>query len=349
MRALTVRPGTPGSAEIVDVPEPEAAGDVLVETLAVGICGTDLEIVHAGYGEAPAGEDRLVIGHESLGRVLEAPPDSALRPDDLVVGIVRCPDPVPCSSCAAGEWDMCRNGLYTEHGIKGLHGFAAERFSIDARFAVPVPAALGDLGILVEPASVLAKAWEHIEHIGKRAHWEPRTVVVTGAGPIGLLAALLAVQRGLDVHVLDIVESGPKPDLVAALGGTYHTRPINEVGLEPDIIIECSGVPGVMVDVLTATGRSGITCFVAAAAEGQRLRFDAAALTQELVLENDTVFGTVNANRRHYEQGLQALRDADPDWLRGLITRRVPFDRFTEALERRSDDVKVVLDIAEQS
>jgi glucose 1-dehydrogenase len=129
MRALTVQPGVAGSARAEDVPEPPAGdGPVLVETLAVGVCGTDAEIAAGEYGEAPPGEDRLILGHESLGRVLEAPAESGLSAGDLVVGIVRRPDPVPCPSCTVGEWDMCRNWLYTEHGIKGRHGFARQLY-----------------------------------------------------------------------------------------------------------------------------------------------------------------------------------------------------------------------------
>ncbi len=348
VRALTFTPGQAGSAAVTEVPEPpESAGPVLVETLSIGICGTDLELVAGDVGEAPPGEDRMVLGHESLGRVLEAPQDSGLERDQLVVGIVRQSDPEPCSSCAVGEWDMCRNGRYTEHGIKGLHGFGSERYRIAPEFVVPVEAALGGLGVLLEPVSVVAKAWEHIERIGNRAHWEPRTAAVTGAGPIGLLAALLAAQRGLEVHVLDVVESGPKPELVAALGGTYHTKPLPELGFEADVVVECSGVPSVILDAMGTSAHSGIVCLTGVSPTGRRLQIDAGALNRELVMENDAIFGSVNANRRHYEQGAAALANADRHWLERLITRRVPLDRFEEALERREDDVKVVVDVKE--
>jgi glucose 1-dehydrogenase len=204
MQAITVIPMQAGSARLDDVAEPLGEeGDLLVQTLAVGVCGTDLEISRGGYGWAPPGRDRLVLGHESLGRVLGAPGSSGLRPGDLVVGIVREPDPEPCVSCAAGEWDMCRNGRYTEHGIKQLDGFLRERYRIDSDHVVKLDPALERTGVLLEPTSVVAKAWDHIERIAARAVWRPRVVLVVGAGPIGLLAALLAVQRGLEVHVLD--------------------------------------------------------------------------------------------------------------------------------------------------
>jgi D-arabinose 1-dehydrogenase-like Zn-dependent alcohol dehydrogenase len=136
---------------------------------------------------------------------------------DLIVGIVRRPDPVPCRFCAAGEWDMCANGRYTERGIKEHDGYCAEHFRIEPAFTVKVDPALGELGVLLEPASVVAKAWDHAERIGRRSRaWEPRTALVTGAGPIGLLASLMGRQRGLAVHVYDRASSGPKPELVRA-------------------------------------------------------------------------------------------------------------------------------------
>ena len=175
MRALTIVPRQTGSARLDDVPEPPLEdGAVVVEVMAVGICGTDIEILEGKYGWAPPGHDRLILGHESLGRVVEAPSDSGLQPGDHVVGIVRRPDPVPCPNCAVGEWDMCRNGKYTERGIKERDGYCSDRYRIDPKFAVKVDAKLGHLGVLLEPVSVVAKAWEHIERIGRRADWSPK-------------------------------------------------------------------------------------------------------------------------------------------------------------------------------
>lgn len=346
MRALVVTPGISGTARVQDVPEPSVgAGEVLVETLGIGVCGTDLEIVAAQYGQAPPGEEYLVLGHESLGRVLEAPADCGLTSGDLVAAIVRRPDPVPCTSCAVGEWDMCRNGQYTERGIKGLHGYASERYAVAPEFAVKLDERLERVGVLLEPTTVVAKAWEHIERIGRRAHWEPASVAVTGAGPVGLLAALLGKQRDLDVHVLDVVGEGIKPDLVHALGATYHTKPISDIGLEPDIILECSGVPSVVIDVLSQSGHDGIVCLTGVSPTGRTVDIDAGALGRQIVLQNDAIFGSVNANRRHYEQAAQALADTDLEWLGRLITRTVPLDDFHQALERTGDDVKVVLDL----
>src|SRR5262245_48797054 len=178
-------------------------GSILVQALALGVCGTDRDIIAGHYGTAPAGDDHLILGHESLGVVIDAPTGSGFAQGDHLVGIVRRPDPLPCPACAAGEWDMCRNDLYTERGIKGRHGFGAERFRVEPQFAIRIDSALSIRGVLVEPASIAAKAWDHIERVGLRSpSWRPRSVLIAGAGPIGLLAALMGTQRGLDVHVL---------------------------------------------------------------------------------------------------------------------------------------------------
>jgi glucose 1-dehydrogenase len=344
MRALSVVPGVPHSMRLDEVPEPPRSdGDVLVETLAIGICGTDREIAAGHYGWAPPGADRLIIGHESLGRVIEADAGGELRAGDLIVGIVRRPDPVPCPACARGHWDMCRNGLYTERGIKQRNGYAATRFRIEPEFAIKVDPKLGEIGVLIEPTSVVAKAWDQVERIGGRMpSWQPRTVLVTGAGPIGLLAALLGQQRGCKLHVLDRVRTGAKPELVRTLGATYHAGDLD--GLEPDLVIECTGATSVILDVVERVASDGLVCLTGVSSGGREIEADLGRLNRTMVLENTVVFGTVNANRAHYESAVAALVRADPDWLRRLITRRVALDRWSDAIEQRSDDIKVVLD-----
>jgi len=263
LRAITVLPGVPNSAQLDEVPEPAPAeGSILVRTLALGVCGTDREIISGAYGEAPAGSERLVLGHESFGEVIEAPKDSGFAMGDRVVGMVRRPDPVPCPACASGEWDMCRNGLYTERGIKGRHGFGSELFRIEPEFALKVDPDLGIFGVLMEPTSIVAKAWDHVERIGRRFNsWQPKRLLVTGSGPVGLLAALLGAQRGYEVHVLDRHDKGPKPQLIRDLGGHHHTGPVgNLAALQPDVIMECTGAPGVIAEVLARTAPSGIVC-----------------------------------------------------------------------------------------
>ncbi|MDQ3849335.1 MAG: glucose 1-dehydrogenase [Actinomycetota bacterium] len=345
MQALTVRPGEAGSGRLDELSEPPGEGDLLVDGLALGICGTDREILSGEYGQAPEGGERLVLGHESLGRVRTAPEGAALAPGDLVVGIVRRPDPVPCACCAHGEWDMCRNGRYTERGIRAHHGYGARSYRLESEFAVRLDPGLERVGVLLEPTSIVAKAWEQIERIGARACFAPRTVLVTGAGPIGLLAALLGTQRGYEVHVLDVVQEGPKPRLVAALGAEYHTGPAHEAGPAPDVVVECTGVAQLVVDVMSDNAPGAIVCLTGVSSS-RRLSLDVGSLNRSLVLDNDVVFGSVNANRRHYDAAADALAAADRGWLEGLISRRVALERWPEALERRDDDVKVVLDLA---
>jgi threonine dehydrogenase-like Zn-dependent dehydrogenase len=346
VKALTVVPGKAGSARLDDVDDPPASdGPVLVETLAVGVCGTDAEIVSGAYGWAPPGRERLVLGHESLGRVVEAPAGSGFEAGDLVVGIVRRPDPVPCANCAVGEWDFCRNGRYTERGIKEHDGYCSERYRITPDYLVKVDPALGVLGVLLEPASVVAKAWEQVERIGARAHFAPERAVVTGAGPIGLLAALIGVQRGIEVHVIDQVASGLKPDLVAALGATYHTGAIEDACDAPDVVVECTGVGSLVFDAMEHLAPGGVVCLTGVSSGGHSIGVDAGLLNRSMVLENEAVVGSVNANRRHYEAGAAALAKADAGWLGRLVSRRVPLESWSEALDRKPDDVKVVIEV----
>jgi glucose 1-dehydrogenase len=348
MRALTVAPGIANSARVEDVPEPPAEdGSVLVRTTAIGVCGTDRDIVRGHYGWAPPGQSRLVIGHESLGVVREAPPQAAVVPGDLVVGIVRRPDPEPCPSCAIGEWDMCRNGRYTERGIKERHGFGSEYFRIEPEFLVKVDPTLGETAVLLEPTSVVAKAWDHTERIGQRARsWDPKTLLVTGAGPVGLLAALMGAQRGLEVHVLDHHEHRPKRAMVERLGGIYHVDTLANLRFKPDVLMECSGAPSVVRDVLGNTAASGIVCLVGVTEPGHDFEIDVGALNRTMVLDNNTVFGTVNANKLHYEMAGEALRKAERSWLDAMITRREPVEHWTRSLQRQPDDIKVIVEFS---
>ena len=346
MRALTVEPLRAGSLEISDVADPvPGPGEMLVDGLALGVCGTDREIAGGGYGWPPPGRRRLVLGHESLGRVRSAPDGSGYVTGDLVVGVVRRPDPVPCGACARGEFDMCRNGRYTERGIKELDGYASEAWCVETDYAVKLDPGLETVGTLMEPTTVVAKAWEQVQRVGARAWFEPTRVLVTGAGPIGLLAALLGVQRGLEVHVLDRITAGRKPAMVEAIGATYHCSGVREVTarLPFDVIVEATGVGSVVFDAMANTAPYGILCLTGVSPVGRRLVVDAGAINRDIVLENDVVVGSVNANLRHYRAAAEALAKADLAWLERLITRRVPLSRFAEAFTPGPDDIKVVL------
>jgi glucose 1-dehydrogenase len=345
MKAITVEPGVAGSVRYEEVPEPdESTGSIVVEAVAVGVCGTDVEIASGAYGWSPPGRDRLILGHESLGRVVVPGSNSGLQLGDLIVGIVRRPDPVPCPNCAVGEWDMCRNGRYTERGIKEIDGFMSERWRIEPGYFTKLDPSLGILGVLLEPTTVVAKAWELVAAMRARAFWQPTSVLITGAGPIGMLAALIGVQQGLDVHVLDRVTEGAKPRLVQDLGATYHTGAIADLGLEPDVIIECTGVGPVIVDAIRGIGAGGVVCLTGVGSGGATSGLSPAEVGQGVVLQNNVIIGSVNANRRHFYKASLALAAADRDWLAQLISRRVPPEKITDALTRGPDDIKVVVD-----
>ncbi|MGH9300733.1 MAG: theronine dehydrogenase, partial [Acidimicrobiales bacterium] len=213
-------------------------------------------------------------------------------------------------------------------------------------FVVKVDKSLGSSGVLLEPTSVVAKAWDQVYKVGGRSAWKPKKALITGAGPIGLLAALIGVQKGLEVHVLDQVTDGPKPDLVADLGATYHTGAIADACPGADVVIECTGVGQLVFDAMGHVAPGGIVCLTGVSSGGRSLQVDAGALNRTMVLENEVVLGSVNANLSHYRAGAEALAQAKAGWLAGLITRKVPLEGWKDALTRQPDDVKVVIEIA---
>ncbi len=356
MKAFVVTPGRSGTGRLADVPEPaRAPGSVLVQVLAVGVDGTDRELLRGEYGEAPPGDDYLITGHESLGHVIEAP-EGSLRPGELVVAIVRRPDPVPCLNCAAGEWDMCLNGRYTERGIKGAHGFLAERYAEDPRYLIALPDRLAATGMLLEPLSVVEKAVEQIRRIQSRLVWAPRRALVLGAGSIGTLATLLLRLEGFEVHLYSRGASGRGRQLAEAAGATFISADeraldhglAKEIG-PIDVVIEATGYSPLAFEAMDVVGPNGVVCLTGVSGGSRTLAIDASHLNLEMVLANKLVFGTVNANRRHFESGvlhLQAIEARWPGLLEKMITRRVPLDRFGPSDLERADDLKVVVDVS---
>jgi glucose 1-dehydrogenase len=336
VRALTIAWTDGGPAlDLRELPEPALAdGDVLAEAMTVGVCGTDREMAAGAAGSAPPGRNWLVIGHESLGRVLEVPAGSGLVPGDLVTCVVRRPDPVPCPPCATGRLDLCENGLFTERGIRGRDGFAAERFRVEPEYAVRVDPVLGQAGGLVEPASVVTKAWEQID---RAALWPRRRVLVLGAGPIGLLAALLGVLRGLEVHVVDLADRGPKPRRVRELGAVYHTS-ADDVEGTFDTVVECCGA--LIGEAVRRTAPAGVACLVSPGAPGTA---DLSGLTSDVVRGSKVITGTVNSNRQHFVAAHEALLRADRGWLEGLLTTHVPLSAWQSAFTRDREQIKAVI------
>jgi threonine dehydrogenase-like Zn-dependent dehydrogenase len=340
MRVMTVVPGDLATAGIEERPEPPPSeGSVLVEGLLLGLCGTDVEIARDGFGVPPRGATSMVLGHESLGRVVEAA--GAFAVGDLVAGVVR--RSCGCPACESDQWDMCLTGEFEELGIRRADGYGATAWRADPRFLVGLPAGLGDLGVLLEPTSVVAKAWDQVQRIGARAYWDPQSVLITGAGPIGLLAALMGVQQGLDVHVLDRMTSGIKPSLVTDLGATYHaTMP----DVKPQVVIECTGAEELIGQVVSAAAPNAVICLAGISVGRAELQQAETVIPQNrVVLQNQVLFGTVNAGRRHHDQAAAALAAADQEWLGRLITRRVAMGDWVSALTRSDDDVKTVIDL----
>jgi threonine dehydrogenase-like Zn-dependent dehydrogenase len=347
MLGIVVSPGAPGQERLGQLEEPSRREDqLLIKTLALGVCGTDREILQGRYGWSPPGRDWLVLGHESLGRVAVAPEGADFAVGDLVAGIVRRPDPDPCVCCARGEFDMCRNNRYRERGIKELDGYGAEWVTLEPEFAVKVDPSLGSLGVLTEPTSVVAKAWEQIDRIKHRACPPLARALITGAGPIGLLAALLGVQRGLEVHILDRVREGPKPELAQLLGASYHSGTVADAchAADPDVVLECTGVPELVVDAVRVTPPATVACLLGVSSRGRALNVDVGTLNNNFVLGNDVVFGSVNANRRHFAAAADALAAAEPEWLARLITRRVSLAEWRQALDKHDSEIKTVID-----
>jgi threonine dehydrogenase-like Zn-dependent dehydrogenase len=212
----------------------------------------------------------------------------------------------------------------------------SERWRIEPEYAMKIDPALGILGVLLEPTTVVTKAWEQVLAIGQRSFWEPRTVLVTGAGPLGLLAALIGRQLGMAVHVLDRVETGLKPELVLALGATYHSCSVADIRFEPDVIMECTGVGQVISESISVIGASGILCLTGLGHGGSVPKIATADVASSAVLK-----------KRHWYKAGESLARADSSWLARLITRREEPENFKQALDRKPDDIKVVIQFVE--
>ena len=356
MRAVAVTPMQAGSARQVELPVPTATpGTALMRVLEVGIDGTDTEINEGLYGAAPPGSDFLVIGHEALSRV-EAVGEGVLgfKPGDRVVSTVRRPD--DCPNCQAGESDMCLFGNYTERGIKGAHGYMGEYYCEAPAFMVKIPPGLRPFAVLLEPLSIVEKASFQAWKMQERMLWQPKRAVVLGAGQIGILCTILLRLRGLEVHVY---AKSPADSLqgriLSSLGATYASvddHPVigirEELG-QIDFILEATGNSSVAFEAMPQLGNNGALCLTGVSAGNRSIEIPGDVINLQMVLGNRVAFGSVNANRRYFETGVQHFQQAERQWpgiFERLITRRVPFDDFTAALDRRPEDIKTLLTIA---
>jgi threonine dehydrogenase-like Zn-dependent dehydrogenase len=342
MQALLTTPGTAHSTHVGDVPEPPGDG-VLLRVLEVGVCGTDREISDGIFGTAPGDARELVLGHEMLATV-ERDGDGFSR-GQLVTATVRrsCGH---CLACAEASPDSCLTGDYSERGITRLDGFARELLVEDPSQLIAVPPSLGRLGVLAEPASVCARAIRHARAIGNRQPWELERALVIGGGAVGMVSTVLLRLQGVEVWTASLEDSN---EVVEGVGGRYVSTKgtsLDELG-RFDLVIEAAGNAQLMAGTLGLLRRSGVACLLGIDPRKQELTIDGPTLALDAVLQNNVLFGSVNAQRRDWLAAVEALDEARTKWpnaLEQLIGLRVPLDRFAEAFAYRGGKATLVLD-----
>ena len=365
MKAIITTPGKKGSVRLVAISDPSGTGmvegangkpgqSVEVEVVEVGVCGTDLEIANDGYGAPPTGRDSLVLGHENLGRVVSGPEGVELQKGQLVVATVRRPCPERCPPCAAGQSDDCLTGNYTERGIKGRDGYMAERYVEFSDYLIPLPSTLTKVGVLMEPSSIVEKGLIQAFSIQRgRMPWDPKQALVCGAGAVGLLAAIFLRLRDIEVSLVAKSDPGsPAFKVAKAVGATLldaDQHPVAGLAKELghiDLTFEATGASSVALNAMAATGNNGVCCLSSVTAGMRTVTIDSDSLNLDMVLGNKLVFGTVNANRRHFEAAARMLGAAVRKWpgvLDQIVTRRVAVEQFADAFSRQPDDIKTVI------
>jgi glucose 1-dehydrogenase len=356
--AVAIRPMQAESLHLTAIPRGEVGpGQARVRILQVGVCGTDRELIAAHFGGAPPGEEALVLGHEMLGRVEEVGPGVAdLQPGELVAATVRRPD--GCPSCEAGQPDMCQWMRYTERGIVGLHGFMTEEVVEDAQWLVPVPPELAHVGILLEPLSVVEKALRQANLIQRRiAAWNPRTALVFGTGPIGLLGMMLLRARGMDVVSIGN-RSSPQPALgvIETAGARYASlqqRDLNAIAAElppVDLVFEASGRSAPAFAAMEVLGNNGVLMLLSGTGGDAQLTIPADRINRALLGGNKIVAGCVNSVREDFEQGVADLRRFEQLWpglAERLITRRLEgLGEYAKILEKPAGDIKTIIEVS---
>lgn len=330
MKAITVVPKTQKSLKLRDVPVPVPGNrEVLLRVLRVGICGTDRDITSGFYGEAPAGSDYLILGHESLSRVEKLGPNvTGLQVGDLVVPTVRRSCPENCVSCSHNQSDMCYTGHYFEHGIKGLHGFAAEYGKSDSSYIVKMPESLRELGVLLEPLTIVEKGLLQTYLLQKaRLIWEPTKALVLGAGPVGILATAILRLKGLEVDtVATRAKDSLKARLVESTGAKYinsDDTPLSLLADQYDMVFEVTGSPQIAYAAQDLIRVNGVVSYLGIYREDLETHNVGTSYTQ-LVLGNKLHFGSVNANISYFQMGsedLVKIQNRWPNLLTSMITR----------------------------
>lgn len=366
MKAIAVIPGKPNSMHLREVPKPMVSEvpngrGVLVKVLRVGVDGTDKEINAAEYGAAPTGYDYLITGHESFGIVEEVGPNvTEFKPGDYVVATVRRPGHSIYDQI--GTYDMTTDDMYYERGINLRHGFLAEYYVDDPEYIVKIPRGLKEVGVLLEPTTVVEKGIGQAFEIQRRLRvWRPKKAAVMGAGTIGLLATLALRLRGLEVTVFGRT---PKPylnsDLIEALGARYEstaTLPLLEGAQKYgpfDIIFEATGFSPIVFESMQALAKNGVLVLSSVTGGDKKVEVPADKINLEFVLGNKVMVGTVNANREYFEAGVKDLAHAEAEyrgWLRRLLTHPVQgLENFKEMLDKLTTAkgaIKVYCEVAE--
>ncbi|MCC5829710.1 MAG: glucose 1-dehydrogenase [Phycisphaeraceae bacterium] len=370
MKAIAVNP-TQRTVRLVGHADPgdPGSGQVRLKMRRVGICGTDREIAHFEYGTPPERGGYLILGHEGLAEI-EAVGEavSKMKPGDLVVPMVRRPcSHEKCRSCRAGRQDFCFTGDFVECGIKGAHGFMAEAGLDEPAYLVPVPASLAEFGVLVEPLSIAEKALEQVWQVQQRLPWscDPREdrqrawchrAVVLGAGPIGLLGAMAMVAAGFETFVYSREPAdSSRAELVRRFDARYISStdvPIEALAEqlgEIDVVYEATGASSLAFAAVERLGINGVFVLTGVPAEKAPEAVESARIMRRLVLQNQVIFGTVNAGRGAHERAVEDLRrfaDRWPDALRGLITTRIGLEQVPDALAAPGQGIKTVIEIA---
>jgi len=366
MKAIAVTPGKPNTMHLREVPKPKVSDipngrGVLVKVLRVGVDGTDKEINAAEYGAAPPGYDYLITGHESFGIVEEVGPNVVeLKPGDYVVATVRRPGSSIYDQI--GTYDMTTDDMYYERGINLRHGFLAEYYVDDPEYIVKFPRGLKEVGVLLEPMTVVEKGLAQAYEIQRRLRvWRPRKAAVMGAGTIGLLATLMLRLRGLEVVTFGRT---PKPylnsELIEALDARYETTadlPILEGAKKYgpfDIIFEATGASAVVFESMQALGKNGVLVLSSVTGGNKMVSVPADKINLEYVLGNKVMVGTVNANREYFEMGVKDLSHAEAEyrgWLKRLLTHPVKgLENYKELLDKLTTAkgaIKVFCEVAE--
>lgn len=363
MRAVVVHPPTPG-AEQREVPDPvRQSGQILVRVLEVGVCGTDRDIVAGRYGTPPAGREELILGHENLGVVVEGDPAvPGFSVGDLVVSTVRRGCGI-CRFCNGGHSDFCESGKYMERGIRGRDGYLAERYVEDPSYMVAIPPDLRQEAVLLEPLSVVEKAIEGGRAVLGRTDGptvakadRPLRALVTGTGAVGMLGALVLAVEGAQVTVIDRHgDATPAAALLERFGAEHLNASAGLAVIGDrrfDLILEASGSPMLDFDLPAVLGVNGVLVLTGIPPDtGTSIPVSGGRLLRDLVLENQVILGSVNANRGHFIRGVEHLREIRSrfgDLATRLITSRTSWDTAAAALEGKGPEtIKTVLRIAE--